>query len=41
MIIKLNSASVMYYKIVSRKSCDFYTMCIFFNLKKRTVYQLC
>ena len=31
----------MYYKIVSRKSCDFYTMCIFFNLEKRTVYQLC
>lgn len=28
----------MYYKTVSRKSCDFYTMCIFFNLEKRTVY---
>lgn len=25
----------MYYKIVSRKSCDFYTMCIFFKLEKK------
>ena len=25
----------MYYKIVSRKSCDFYTMCFFFQSGKK------